>query len=54
MKATALIDLAKSKGYGISRNRPNHYQTHRVLNGQLVIENFFGSWAEFVKHIKSL
>jgi len=54
MKATDLIALATSKGYGISRTRSNHYQTHRVINGEHVTTNFFGKWADFVKHVKGL
>lgn len=54
MKASDLISLAAAKGYGISRTSSNHYQTHCVVNGIHITKDFFGTWADFVKHIKNL
>jgi hypothetical protein len=54
MKASDLITLATSKGLGTSRNKANHYQIHQTVDGKHVTTDFYGKWAEFVKHVKSL
>ena len=54
MKATALIDLAASKGYGISRKRPNHYRFQKSDGTTIEEQSFFGSWSDFCQFIKAL
>ena len=54
MKAAALIALAASKGYGISRKRPNHYRFQKSDGASIQEQSFFGSWIQFCEFIKAL
>ena len=54
MKAKQLIELAAAKNLGISRKAPGTYEMHQVIDGKHITTEFVGTWAQFVKHIKSL
>lgn len=54
MKANQLIELAAAKNLGISRKAPGTYEMHQVIDGKHITTEFVGTWAQFVKHIKSL
>lgn len=54
MSAKELIQIAASKGIGISREKSGVYKTHEVINEKHVTKKFIGTWAQFVKHVKAL
>ena len=54
MSAKKLIDLAKSKGYAVGRNRPGVYRYAFVESGGVVENSFEGGWSDFVRFVKGL
>lgn len=53
MKATELIDLAKSIGLGIGRLGKTRYRYTQVVSGVVVENEFVGTWGQFVTLIRN-
>jgi len=54
MNALKLIEIARAKGYSISRVSASLYQTHETFQGKHLTKDFHGTFAQFAKHVKAL